>query len=157
MNKNADGCSSQTEDKLTRVTSPEAGGGYSFEKPAAGPTVNVGCCGREATKLESLVAHRERAAEEYQRLNGLTKEESARLFAIQENKALRRDFDDALQRLKNSTRKSPERSTAIRKITEGIMWLGMDLKDLGNGPNPYPNSKDPSNTIVEQTADGLKL
>lgn len=41
-------------------------------------------------------------------------------------------------------------------------WLGMDLKAMneeqpGSIPNPYPNSKDPSNTIVEPTADGLKL
>ena len=43
------------------------------------------------------------------------------------------------------------------------MWLGMDLKRIneanpGSGVgNPYPNSKDPSNTKIEPTADGLKL
>jgi hypothetical protein len=36
------------------------------------------------------------------------------------------------------------------------MWLGMDLKRLYE-PNPYPNSYNPSNTVVEPTADGLKL
>lgn len=36
------------------------------------------------------------------------------------------------------------------------MWLGMDLKRL-NEPNPYPNSYNPSNAIVELTAQGLKL
>lgn len=36
------------------------------------------------------------------------------------------------------------------------MWLGMDLKRLGEA-NPYPNSKDPTNAIVDTTADGLKL
>ena len=36
------------------------------------------------------------------------------------------------------------------------MWLGMDLKDLGS-KNPYPNSYNPANTIVDATADGLKL
>ena len=32
----------------------------------------------------------------------------------------------------------------------------MDLKRL-NEANPYPNSKDPTNTKIEPTADGLKL
>ena len=37
------------------------------------------------------------------------------------------------------------------------MWLGMDLKRL-NEPNPYPSSKDPSTgSVIEPTADGLKL
>ena len=37
------------------------------------------------------------------------------------------------------------------------MWLGMDLKRLGTD-NPYPSSKDPSTgTVIEPTADGLKL
>lgn len=37
------------------------------------------------------------------------------------------------------------------------MWLGMNLKRLG-GINPYPSSKDPSTgSIVEPTADGMKL
>lgn len=42
------------------------------------------------------------------------------------------------------------------------MWLGMDLKAIndenpGAIENPYPNSKDPSNTKIDPTADGLKL
>lgn len=37
------------------------------------------------------------------------------------------------------------------------MWLGMDLKRLGN-ENPYPSSKDPSTgDKIEPTADNLKL
>jgi hypothetical protein len=36
------------------------------------------------------------------------------------------------------------------------MRQGMALKYIGT-PNPYPNSKDPSNTLVEPTADGLKM
>jgi len=51
---------------------------------------------------------------------------------------------------------SRERSISITKLQEAVMWLGMDLKRL-NEPNPYPNSKDPSNTKIEPTADGLKL
>lgn len=52
---------------------------------------------------------------------------------------------------------SRERSLAITKLQEAVMWLGMDLKRLGT-PNPYPSSKDPSTgTVIEPTADGLKL
>ena len=81
----------------------------------------------------------------------MTKEEH-----IQETTQFRKDLDGKLQDIKNSERKSRERSLTITKLQEAIMWLGMDLKDLGN-PDPYPNSKDPSNTIVEPTADNLKL
>lgn len=71
------------------------------------------------------------------------------------NKALRRDIDAIIQRVKDLPA-SRERSLAITKLQEGVMWLGMDLKRLGE-ENPYPNSKDPSNTIIEPTADNLKL
>ena len=42
------------------------------------------------------------------------------------------------------------------------MWLGMDLKAIGEEnpglvANPYPSSKDPSTATIEPTADGLKL
>jgi hypothetical protein len=75
---------------------------------------------------------------------------------ITETKQLRRDLDDKLQHLKDSPRKSRERSIAITKLQEAIMWLGMDLKDLGT-PNPYPQSYNPESPVVEPTADGLKL
>ncbi len=71
------------------------------------------------------------------------------------NKQLRKDTDDIIQRIK-SLPPSRERSLATTKLQEGTMWLGMDLKRLGEA-NPYPNSKDASNTIIEPTADGLKL
>jgi hypothetical protein len=75
---------------------------------------------------------------------------------ITETKQLRKDLDDKLQHLKDSPRKSRERSLAITKIQEAIMWLGMDLKDIG-APNPYPHSYDPTSPVIEPTADGLKL
>lgn len=96
-------------------------------------------------------------------------------FHIKLDKELRRDIDAILQRLKFSSdiqrervsnedepRDSPERSTAILKLQEAVMWLGMDLKAIndenpGAQENPYPNSKDPSNTKIDPTADGLKL
>jgi hypothetical protein len=71
------------------------------------------------------------------------------------DKELRRDIDAQIQKVK-ALPASRERSLAITKLQEAVMWLGMDLKRL-NEPNPYPNSKDPSNTIIEPTADGLKL
>lgn len=72
-----------------------------------------------------------------------------------ENKQLRKDADDVIQRLKKLP-SSRERSLSITKFQEGVMWLGMDLKRLGEA-NPYPNSYDTTNTKIEPTADGLKL
>ena len=71
------------------------------------------------------------------------------------DKTARVQIDDQIQKVK-SLPSSRERSLAITKLQEAVMWLGMDLKRL-NEPNPYPNSKDPSNTKIEPTADGLKL
>lgn len=76
-------------------------------------------------------------------------------------KTLRRDIDDVIQRVK-ALSPSAERTLSMRKLQEGVMWLGMDLKRInesnpGAVENPYPNSKDPSNTKIDPTADGLKL
>lgn len=72
------------------------------------------------------------------------------------NKALRKTIDAIIQEVKELPA-SRERSLAITKLQEAVMWLGMDLKRLGN-PNPYPSSKDPSTgSKIEPTADGLKL
>lgn len=72
------------------------------------------------------------------------------------NKQLRKEIDEKIQAIKNLPQ-SRERSLAITKLQEGVMWLGMDLKRL-NDTNPYPSSKDPSTgDKIEPTADGLKL
>lgn len=72
------------------------------------------------------------------------------------NKQLRKDIDEKIQEIKELPT-SRERSLAITKLQEGVMWLGMDLKRL-NETNPYPSSKDPSTgDVIEPTADGLKL
>ncbi len=91
------------------------------------------------------------------------------------DKELRRDIDAIIQRLKDGIkpvptgvlgsqpegRSSRERSIVVTKLQEAVMWLGMDLKSIndesGGAENPYPNSKDPSNTVIDKTADGLKL
>lgn len=77
------------------------------------------------------------------------------------DKQLRKDIDDVIQRVKAlpSTR---ERALTTTKLQEAVMWLGMDLKRInettpGSVENPYPNSKDVSNTIIDPTADGLKF
>lgn len=77
------------------------------------------------------------------------------------DKELRRDIDAIIQRVRNLPA-SRERSLTITKLQEGVMWLGMDLKRIneanpGSVENPYPNSKDPGNTKIDPTADGLKL
>lgn len=82
-------------------------------------------------------------------------------YQVLMNKRLRRDADELIQELKNLP-PSRERSLAITKLQEAVMWMGMDLKRLNDEQpglieNPYPNSKDPSNTMIEPTADGLKM
>lgn len=73
-----------------------------------------------------------------------------------ENKRLRKEIDEKIQQVKNLP-PSRERSLAVTKLQESVMWLGMDLKRLGE-KNPYPSSKDPeTGTQIEPTADGLKL
>ena len=77
------------------------------------------------------------------------------------DKELRVGLDAQLQKLKALKKGfcgcwSDERELCRIKITEAIMWLGMDLKRL-NDTRPYPSSYDPSNAKVEPTADGLKL
>jgi hypothetical protein len=76
-------------------------------------------------------------------------------------KWVRKNADALIQGIKKLPG-SAERTLALRKFQEGVMWLGMDLKRIGEEnpglvENPYPNSKDPSNTKIDPTADGLKL
>jgi len=90
------------------------------------------------------------------------------------SKQLRVDLDQVLMSLKVAAvfdgievdpftqRRSRERSIAITKLQEAIMWLGMDLKGLkeaglSDEPNPYPSSYNPKTQVVEPTAQGLKL
>ena len=71
-------------------------------------------------------------------------------------KQLRKDIDDVIQRVKTLDN-CREVSICITKLQEAVMWLGMDLKRIGD-TNPYPNSKDPSTgTIIDPTADNLKF
>lgn len=98
---------------------------------------------------------------------------------VTQTKQFRKDLDAVLQRLKSASdtnrelttkcvvRGSRERSLAITKIQEGIMWLGMDLKAQSEEAraaggesecgNPYPESYNPNSQVIEPTADGLKL
>lgn len=72
------------------------------------------------------------------------------------------DNDAVLQTLKETAamlNREPggrEIALAITQSQLVTMWCGMVLKKLGTS-NPYPNSRDTSNTIVDPTADNLKL
>ena len=92
--------------------------------------------------------------------------------AVSQTKQFRKDLDGILQELKDDShptaphdyaRSSRERSIAITKIQEAIMWLGMDLKAINEESpsdetaNPYPQSYNPESPVIEPTADGLKL
>lgn len=102
----------------------------------------------------------------------MTKEQS-----IIAAKTFRKDADELLQRMKlhkialtsrehgepnlaeacdDSGEVIAQHTLSIRDLESCIMRQGMALKYIGN-PDPYPNSKDPSNTIVDPTADNLKL
>lgn len=71
-------------------------------------------------------------------------------------KQLRKDIDDIIQKVK-SLDNCREVSICITKLQEAVMWLGMDLKRIGD-INPYPSSKDPlTGTKIEPTADNLKF
>lgn len=78
-------------------------------------------------------------------------------------KQARKDADVVIQGIKAGTLPTRETSLAVTKLQEAVMWLGMELKRINETfpelglTNPYPNSKDPSNTKIEPTADGLKL
>lgn len=74
---------------------------------------------------------------------------------VKNTKQLRKDIDDCIQRVKE-LESSRETSLAITKLQEAVMWLGMNLKRLGE-TNPYPESKNPESSTIEPTADGLKL
>jgi len=90
---------------------------------------------------------------------------------VAQTKQHRKDLDEVLQRLKRDSdrnftgervpghpvRGSRERSIAITKVEEAIMWLDMDLKAFGETPDLYPNSYNPASPVIDKTADGLKL
>lgn len=84
-----------------------------------------------------------------------TLEDMNKFKEIVNTKQLRKDIDEVLQRVKGLGQ-SRETSLAITKLQEATMWLGMNLKRLGEA-DPYPESRNPNNQRIEPTADGLKL
>ena len=66
-------------------------------------------------------------------------------------KQLRKDGDELIQRVKQ-LEPCREVSLVITKLQEATMWLGMNLKRLGEA-NPYPESKNPDSQRIEPTAD----
>jgi hypothetical protein len=90
--------------------------------------------------------------------------------AVITSKGFRKRLDDLLQEMKSHRSNMiasndyaddkgesiAQHTISIRDLESAIMRQGMTLKAIGN-ENPYPNSKDISNTVVDPTADGLKL
>lgn len=89
------------------------------------------------------------------------KTETSDCNPVAETKQFRKDLDEVLQRMKDAQRKSRSRSLAITHLEDSILRLGMDLKEMReeglSDENPYPESYNPSNNIIEPTADNLKL
>lgn len=73
---------------------------------------------------------------------------------IVEVKKYRVEIDSLIQRLK-ADKSNAEETLAFRSLQEAKHWLGESLAILG-AANPYPNSKDPSNSVVDPTADVAK-
>ncbi len=73
-------------------------------------------------------------------------------------KQLRADLDPLIDRVRqlNLSAGNAEKTLAMRSLQTGMAWLGFTLKELGN-PNPYPNSKDPSNATVDPVDGGLRM
>lgn len=74
---------------------------------------------------------------------------------VKKTKQLRKDIDECIQGVED-LEPSRETSLAITKLQEAVMWLGMNLKRLGEA-NPYPESYNPESDKIEPTADGLIL
>lgn len=75
------------------------------------------------------------------------------------DKECRKSIDAIIQNVKLMP-PTAERTLAYRKLQEGVMWLGMDLKRIGEitgTAGPYPDGKNPENLRINPTADGLKL
>lgn len=81
-----------------------------------------------------------------------TEEQNQQIVATKECRVA---IDGVLQQVKG-LKGSREVALCITKLQEAVMWLGMNLKAIGE-PSPYPNSYKPENAIVDPTADGLKL
>lgn len=76
---------------------------------------------------------------------------------IRETKSFRKQLDVVLQALSGAERKTRERSLAVTRIEEGIMWLGMDLKALADGVSCYPEGYNPDSVVVGKSPDGVTL
>jgi hypothetical protein len=95
-----------------------------------------------------------------------------KLEAIATAKQFRKDADDLLQRMKAHKNQLcvdlkrdeaqdigeviAQHTLSFRALEECIMRQGMALKYIGT-PDPYPESRNPASSVVEPTADGLKL
>lgn len=97
-----------------------------------------------------------------------------KLEAIAACKTFRRDADELLQRMKdhkeklisepwpageealNKSEVIAQHTLSTRDLESVIMRQGMTLKYIGQ-PDPYPESMNPDSSVVEPTADGLKL
>lgn len=87
--------------------------------------------------------------------NSYFKQHMDKFVEVSNTKQLRKDIDEVLQRVKGLDQ-SRETSLAITKLQEAAMWLGMNLKRLGEA-NPYPESRNPDSQTIHPTSDGLKL
>lgn len=66
-------------------------------------------------------------------------------------KTTRKNIQEMYDSVDSTCGTSREASLAKTKLEEASMWFGKHLAKLG-ADNPYRNSKDPSNTIVDPTA-----
>lgn len=61
-------------------------------------------------------------------------------------------IESALKEALKGLSKRPETTLAYRNIQMAFAWLGKCLEFL-NAPNPYPNSTNPENSVIEERSD----
>ncbi len=75
---------------------------------------------------------------------------------MQTVKSFRSEIDTMINTLKKGLLTSREVALAYTNCQEAKMWLGLVLKQLGTN-NPYPESTNPENKIIEPQADHSDL
>lgn len=85
-------------------------------------------------------------------------EQYGKEYSISLNKSLRSALDSVRIKLRDDPhRKSRERSLAMTKVEEAIMWLGMDMRALADGVSCYEESYNPQSTVVHDVPDGVLM
>ena len=84
-------------------------------------------------------------------------DEQVKVRQIQQVKSWRLVLDHVATKIASVgvSQQSREKSLALTRTQEAIMWCGMELKRLNQGVSYYPEGKNPDSAAVDQTPDGV--